>query len=678
MQQTYHISKLILLIIWLGLGEVQAQKSTEANPTLDSLRAILKQKDLSPQQKVDVYNEIAFEYVFLSYDTSIKYLKEAEIIANKIKYDIGRAQSQNITGVILRLQGNYSKALEAHFEALKICENKDYLQGKANNYSNIGLVYSDKNDYEQALTYFQKALKIKRKLNDRRGIAFTLNDIGNVYFNKKEYVASMQSYEQAISIRRKINDSQGTAGSYNSIGRIYLTQGNYQEALSNLEKALSIGEKFDDHTVMSNTLNNIAEVYYRQNDYNEALNFFQKAINSAEGIDLKMEMRTAYEGMAKTLARLGKYQEAYSFLEKYIRIKEALFNEENNRRIASLQLSYEIEKKDREIMMLNTKQKQKDKELKWQTLLRNIFIGGFALIIIFAFVLYRANKAKNKANLLLTEQKQEIETQNEALEYAFEEIKRQNDQITQSINAAQKIQEAILPFNETLSQAFSNFFLLYKPRDIVSGDFYWFSQIKDTKFVAVIDCTGHGVPGAFMSMIGSSLLNKIVNEDDVHEPSKIMDKLHEGVRIRLKQEYSQNNDGMDVCLCRIRPEGEQTEIVYTGAKRPLYIARKQEALQVLKGDRKSVGGTIREDDYKFSQERVLLDKGTWLYLSTDGYADQNNQKRKKFGRKRLIECLEKIKMLKGVEQKQTLNQELTQHQEGTPQRDDILLLGFSV
>ncbi len=212
-----------------------------------------------------------------------------------------------------------------------------------------------------------------------------------------------------------------------------------------------------------------------------------------------------------------------------------------------------------------------------------------------------------------------------------EELQMKNEDITSSISYAKTIQKAILPFKETISNHFENF-ILFKPKDIVSGDFYWYVQVEKYHFMAAVDCTGHGVPGAFMSMIGSSLLNQIVNSDNEYNTAQILKKLDELIIFSLRQEQTDNNDGMDVCLCRIEKEQSYANIQFTGAKRPLlYIKNGENKIEKLSGDRKSIGGTQKKrSTFDFTSQELILDKGSVVYLSTDGFIDQNNSERKKY------------------------------------------------
>lgn len=254
---------------------------------------------------------------------------------------------------------------------------------------------------------------------------------------------------------------------------------------------------------------------------------------------------------------------------------------------------------------------------------------------------------------------------------------KERENLLSSIRYAQRIQEAILPLKSKMNEYLHEHFIIFKPKDNVSGDFYWLSQIKEKTVIAVVDCTGHGVPGAFMSMIGNTLLNHIVNERLILDPGEILANLHMGVRTALKQERNEldTTDGMDVCLCVL--DSEQKIIFFAGAKRPLYLIENGEFIEI-KGDRKSIGGLQKEVHRKFTTQKRKINDDLTLFLTTDGFCDQSNPEGKKFGTKRFKEFLNKISSEDFKIQKSLMINELANHQLEEEQRDDITVLGIKL
>ena len=259
----------------------------------------------------------------------------------------------------------------------------------------------------------------------------------------------------------------------------------------------------------------------------------------------------------------------------------------------------------------------------------------------------------------------------------YSQIKQQHSQIKSSVNYARTIQNSILPSQKELDKLFNNF-ILYRPKDIVSGDFYWLSEVGNMIFVAVVDCTGHGVPGAFMSMIGSRLLSEIVNEKKIRETDEILEALNIGVKKALHQEQTDNTDGMDVCLCKIEKNELGAEISFTGAKNPLFIYQNDKSdLIRIRGDKKAIGGNHFQK-MSFTQTKLSLKKGDMIYLTTDGFVDQNNEIRKKITTPKLMTLLNQIQEKPLPVQKEILENELTTWQGKEEQRDDITILGIKI
>jgi serine phosphatase RsbU (regulator of sigma subunit) len=255
-------------------------------------------------------------------------------------------------------------------------------------------------------------------------------------------------------------------------------------------------------------------------------------------------------------------------------------------------------------------------------------------------------------------------------------VESKNKNILDSIRYAQTIQKAFLPSEHRLREAFREHFVLYRPKDVVSGDFYWMCQPEKAGplFVAVVDCTGHGVPGAFMSLIGNNALNLIVENKKITNPPEILKMLEVEVRHSLSRENDRNDDGMDICLCRVDHNAQS--IVFAGAKRPLFVLDEQGKIQMYKGDKISIGGIQKSDEKQFSGQNVPYNKGWAYYLSTDGYVDQCDEKRQKIGTIRLHVALRESAALSLDEQKSYLENLLDEHSQGSEQRDDISMLAF--
>ncbi len=398
-----------------------------------------------------------------------------------------------------------------------------------------------------------------------------------------------------------------------------------------------------------------------------ALPYFGESLEMSKTIKAKSLIKDIYEGYSDAYVLLKKYKLALKYYKLFTSVKDELFTEKSSKNIADMQTKYDTEKKENRIKLLS-----KDKDI--DDIIKNSLFIVLGLLFILAFLIYNRYRLKAKAHKALSDA-------HNKLEVASDEISEKNEKIVSSIRYAQRIQNAILPLEDKVLKAFPENFLIFLPKDIVSGDFYWFSEIDDIKFITVADCTGHGVPGAFMSMIGNSLLNQIINEEKITNPAIILDKLSLQVKQALKQEKGEGDtrDGMDMCFCKIEPVDKKNKDVvklsYVGAKRPLFIVKDNELVEI-KGDKKSIGGYQKKEKAPFKNNEILLSKGDVIYMTSDGFVDQHNLEEKKFGSKRFRSLLIEIASEPVKQQKEVLQDVLKEHKNGAEQQDDITVLGI--
>ena len=248
-------------------------------------------------------------------------------------------------------------------------------------------------------------------------------------------------------------------------------------------------------------------------------------------------------------------------------------------------------------------------------------------------------------------------------------------QMTQSIMYASQIQKALLPNDAKILAHVAEYFCIYQPKNVVSGDFYWFLKQENKLFFAAVDCTGHGVPGGFMSMMANTLLNNIVADSNVYSPALILDFLHEGIKNELHQVETGNTDGMDVCLICVEPQANDFKVTFCGAKRPLIIFKDNEIVE-LKGTRRSIGGVQMPKQAAFQNQVIMLKKNDALYLTSDGFIDTPNENRDKFGLPRLQKMIYKYANASMESQKRFFSEALELFRQDSPQRDDILMMGI--
>jgi serine phosphatase RsbU (regulator of sigma subunit) len=310
-------------------------------------------------------------------------------------------------------------------------------------------------------------------------------------------------------------------------------------------------------------------------------------------------------------------------------------------------------------------------QIERQKMVLYFFLILSLLILGMGFLIYRAYRIKKNANRILSEKNRVIELQNE--------------NITASIYYALTIQQAILPDIDEIEKHFESF-IIYLPKDIVSGDFYWFTQRgrkrsgEQSSFLAVVDCTGHGVPGGFLSMIGARMLDAIVNEQKVDQTDEILELMDQRIRKALNQNKSDNEDGMDVCLCKITQQDNEDSNVYvsfSGARRTLFLMRQGREVEMIRGDRRTIGGR-RFIPSPFSKNELALKRGDRIYLTSDGLMDQHSPDREKFGTKRFLAFLNEHASLGMAEQQTKLEEQMMGFMKHQKQRDDITIMGIKL
>ncbi|TAH20541.1 MAG: tetratricopeptide repeat protein [Cytophagales bacterium] len=710
---------LCLLIILFITSHSAAQQS---KTVIDSLLKRLPTDQDS--NKVNTLNALSYQYINTNPTQARKHAEEALKFAQSISYQHGIASSIDLLGTLYEQFGDYAKALEYKLKALRIYEQSKDIGGIAKGFNNIGVLYYRQKNLDKALEYYEKALEIVVRQNRKSAIAVYMLNIGEVYQEKGEYAKAIEYEQKSMEISKNLQYMDDcVAFSMGIIGQCYAAQGKYDKAIANMQQTVKIFEKIGDKTSVTEYLIDLGNVYIKIKQYEKAIQHFEQGLKIIKTIDYKDWERDANFGLSQVYALQKNFEKAYFHHQEYNRLKDIIFNEKNAKEMTQMQSLYESDKKEAEIEMLTMKNKISEEESRVAKLFSYFFLSIFLFAGGLLFLLYKNNRSKQKANLLLTTKNNEIELKNAELEQQKEEIltqrdllgdqnitlqkqqielqerndeiEKQRNDITASITYAKRIQTAILPDIDKIKEILPNSFIFYKPRDIVSGDFYYFTTLQDasvryhdgsrspnTKIVlAAVDCTGHGVPGAFMSMIGDAMLNQIINIQRVTSPDIILNELHKGVRMMLKQQEGENRDGMDISICTI-DLGTRT-LEFAGARNSLYLIQENDdgkaTFEEIKADKISIGGYQHEENRIFTKNIIHLDKPTTFYLASDGYKDQfGNKESKKFSPRRFREMLHNIHQLDMEKQHYTLANTFEEWKGNEPQIDDVLVIGVKI
>jgi tetratricopeptide (TPR) repeat protein len=644
-------------------------------------------------------------YLYGDEEKNLEYASKALLLYEELKDKPQIAYHLGYVGYAHRKLGNYVSALDYSLRCLKMFEDlKDNL-GIARVTSSIGMIHFEQKNMEQAYHYKNLSLDIFTKLKDINGQIENLKDLGNILNAAGEYDNALNYLNQATKLAQEHNRRRDYALCLNNIGKVYFNQKNLQEALSFCLNALEIFKLIDNKGDNIETLCNIGEVYNAQLEYLKAISIYQQAVQQAEAYKRLPDVQRAYRGLAHTYFNLQNFEQAYEYQDKYVMLKDSIFNMESQQKMLSLHIAAEDEKREAVLEAQFAKEKQN----------RFIFIGLISVLLIISIltlVFYYSNFKNKEINVVLQKQNQEIVKQKEEISEQAVEIKeasekifqknviieKKNDDITASINYAKRIQTSMLPSTETIALALPESFVFFRPREIISGDFYWFAEVSpafslksgiDKKKIILVaaDCTGHGVPGALMSMLGDSLLNQIVYDKEIYSPDLILSELHKGIQKVLHQGATENKDGMDVSICVIDFESKILE--FAGASNPLVYIQPDIAdmpqIHHIKGDRLHIGGgNFKNKINSFHKHIIRLDKPTTFYIFSDGFQDQFGQEEgypepRKFLPKHFRELLFCIHHLEMKQQHEILELTLRDWKgKKHKQTDDILVIGARV
>jgi tetratricopeptide (TPR) repeat protein len=597
-------------------------------------------------------------------DSALYCQEEALHIFEKINSYIGITYCYNSIGNTYKQQGKYSKALEYYIKVLKMAEKKNDSTGIAFSNFNIAAVYSYQSKYAESWRYYMKALPLSEAIKNNYLTAVITMNIGADLSEQKKFDEALEYDKKSLAAFELIGHTANIALTLGNISTIYANKKNYGTALEYAFKALKILEGMGNRMDMGVELNTIGEIYMDMKNSEKAIEYYEKAAVILKEVKNLFELKRSYEQLSLIYSKTGDYKQAYGYTQLYNTIKDTLFNADNTRQIAEINTKYETEKKDGEIKLLN-----KDKEAR--KLKERYTLLGLGLVIALAGVLLFAFYNKKKANLLLGKQKKEIEHQKEIIE-------EKNKEVMDSITYARRIQRALLTGEEYIRKNVPDFFILYLPKDIVSGDFYWANQHEGKFYMATADCTGHGVPGAFMSMLNISFLNEVLLERKITRPDLILNKVREGIIGALNPAGSseESKDGMDCVLCEF--DFSTRQLSYAAANNSFYIVRNGELI-VQEADKMPVGKHHKEENKPFTLHTVALEKGDTVFTFTDGYADQfGGPKGKKFKYKQMESILQANVDLPMVEQKRVLEKTLLAWKEGYEQVDDVLVIGIKI
>jgi serine phosphatase RsbU (regulator of sigma subunit) len=696
---------------------------------IDSLNKAFKEGK-ADTLKIKTLVEIFKKYVYVKPDTALQIANKGLSMAQKIKNKLYISQMYNIIGVTYLIKENNTKALENFLIAMKMTNELGNKKTTGTICTNIGIIYLRIGNNKEAQKYFEEGIKNGEAIHDSLIIARNSGNLASLFYNEGDYKKSLDYAFKSGTILKKYElynyvILQGT------IAACYVWLKDYINAEKYVNYVIKMAEPMGIKYALAQAYIGLAVINREKKQIPRSIEYALKGLTLSKEVQNWQFTRDASFNLYLDYNEQNDFKKALEYYEIHQQARDSIFNTEKNKEINGLQLAYERDKHEKDkIISAQKAEKQK---------LLIIGISIIVLILVFTLtyiyrrlqltrrqkkIIEQQNKelgekneeiaaqseeiAAQRDNLEvfneeLTEKNEEISAQRDSLnelnnkltdtngqlEMLFEiaterknEIEKKNKDITSSITYASRIQQALLPPSEVLAELLPDHFIMYKPCNIVSGDFYWSKQIENYIYIVAADCTGHGVPGAFMSMLGISLLNDIVKDKVLMQPHVILNKLRDRIKKSLHQtgQKGETQDGMDIAIIVL--DLKNKKIDFAGAYNPLYLYRKGidgnfEFFEA-KADRMPIG-IHPKDEQSFTSQALQLQPGDSVYLFSDGYISQfGGQKRETFKSRRLQETLMQIQHKPMKEQKQELEKTLANWQGKHEQVDDILMIGLRV
>ena len=574
------------------------------------------------QEKADLLNRYSWKIRHTFPNKALDCALKARELSANIDYKLGIAYSYRCSGAAYSLVSQYQIGLSDLQKAFVLFFELGNKQAIATTLRNIGNIYKALNQIEKSLEHYYNALRFAKEIDDQPGMAYIYGHIGEAKFILQNYDLALDFMYRAIEIHSERGNDFGLANSYIILGNIYLASDQHQKAFGYILQAINKSNKINYLRGIADANSSLGNFYRDQKNYTKALYQHQIAMSAATEMGEKLLISKIYKNISATYQASGNFEKALETYTRYDEVKSYLQNANNEITVRTLQAQFDLE------------QSEKEKEIYK---FKNIELAN-------------ANKL----------------------------IESKNKDITDSIKYAKHIQEAILPERNYMKQYLDDFFIFYKPKDIVSGDFYWFTEKNGLLYLAAVDCTGHGVPGAFVSIVGGNILNQVIRQNDFKDAAEILDAVNTMFNMSIRQTFEDSvvKDGMDIVLCVI--DKAKMEVNFAGAYNPLYIARDKD-IHIYKGNKFPIGIFIGDEVKKFDSHVISLKKNDVLYLFSDGFVDQfGGNNNKKLMHKRFRELILENAELPMKMQHYNFELFFENWKGNREQVDDILLIGVRI
>ena len=634
--------------------------------------------------------EILYNMGFVYYASS-NYVDAFEYTENsleifRINGDMkNMAASHSLLCDILFSSGFDADAIDHCLMALNLYTNLKSVKGQSDLLNSIGKIYLDLEQFEKSYSHFNQAYYLAEVENDPYLLSESLRNLGQYYYGIEDFDEALENYDKALNYVLLNPDSERLGYLYLDKGMANTSLGKFDSALVNLKEALYFADSSYNLELRAMVYSELGSLYSATEKYDIAIVFLKQSLFVAQRINTDPILERCYKNLANFYDQQNDIENALRYFKLYTSHKDTLLSNQSAIQIAEAEAIYDLGQKDKQIEMLINENRLREMEAGEKNMINIWLISVLIFVFILTLILYRQYRVQNKVNQALNEQKDainqqkiEIELQKESIEKANTILAEKNKQITDSLEYAKRIQLSLFPDGQLLRSKFNDSFLWYQPRDIVGGDFYWYTEFRNTICLVVLDCSGHGVPGAFMTVLANTLLNRhVIDLKSGDLPSKVLGFLDENIKKELNQQGIQLSafEGIDLAACMINTKARNLK--FSGAKMPLYHYSEGN-LNHIKGNRYSVGGgnsTVKN----FSDVRIDLKKNDVIYLSTDGFQDQfGGDKGKKYMKLHFKNLLQSIAEQPLEDQGEKLKSVFHEWKNFNLQTDDILIMGIKV
>ncbi|MBP7809283.1 MAG: tetratricopeptide repeat protein [Bacteroidia bacterium] len=642
----------------------------------DSLWSLFKNTNNHDTIRLSAIYEMAWDLIYTNPDSSFALGKKQLEIARAKKLKKFESKALNTIGASYQVRGNFIKAIESYQQCLKLMEELGDKRGISSAMGNIGSLYIDMKEFNKALGYQKRCLTIVQQIGNIEGVASSLNNISIIYTGLKDYEQAISYGQKSLDMYELLKDNYGIASANANIGNLYFEQDMFEKALPYQLKAIEMANKEEYTQLAITTGAEIGNTYHKMKKNDMALKYLIVAENLLKNNPEPTATMAVAVVLSEVYQDMGNYKEAFRNYEISQRIRDSLYRGDVQKQITQKELQAEFDKKLVADSLKNADEKKitdaliyaKNTQIEKDRIQKIALYGGLLILIVGGAVMYNRFR-------IIRRQKEIIEAKNKETEEQKIIIEEKQKEILSSISYAKRLQEAILPPMSQITENLAQSFILYKPKDIVAGDFYWIEVVsKDYILIAAADCTGHGVPGALVSVVCSNALNRTVKEFEITDPGKILDKTRELVVETFERSETEVKDGMDISLCLLNKK--TNEIDWAGANNPLWIVREGKIIE-FKPNKQAIGKV--DKPLLYQTHKVKLQKDDNIYIFTDGYADQfGGPNGKKFKYHQLVDLMITISAMPIAEQKIKLEDEFQNWKGDLEQVDDVCVIGIRI